>query len=103
MGRVEGQTGSEPLEKQKVLLGHPYCWWPILHVLLKPDSGVSAHPQMYTMLSHLSHNPCKIFRDTLIFDYPVGLIIGVFSNPSAFWVFVDTRSFKEPFWGFSMI
>ena len=29
--------------------------------MLKPDGGLSANPQMYPMLSHLSHNPCRRF------------------------------------------
>ena len=53
--------------------------------MLKPDGGLSANPQMYPMLSHLSHNPCRRFFLTTLVSF------------CSRWVFITLKGFSGVF------
>ena len=78
--------------------------------MLKPDGGLSANPQMYPMLSHLRHNPCRRFflTNPCEFLFQMGVynaqgILGCFlaifgAGFCSFRMFVGfPESFVEPF------
>ena len=50
VGRVESQTRAEPEKSDESYFG-------LFLVELKPDSGLSTHPKVHPVLSHLRHNP----------------------------------------------
>ena len=78
--------------------------------MLKPDGGLSANPQMYPMLSHLSHNPCRRFFLTTLVSFCsrrvfitlegfLGVFLTIFgAGFCSFRMFVGfPESFVEPF------